>query len=86
MELFADAVLDLLNLRREEFDGVAADGTDHVVMVAPVQAVLIAGDAVVKLNHRGQAALSKELESAINSGVSDCGVAFLDQAMQFFGR
>jgi hypothetical protein len=84
VELFANAVFDFFQFRGKEFDGVAADGTDHVVMVTPVKAVFIAGDAVVEFNHGGQAALSKELERAIDGGVSDGGIVSLDQTVQFF--
>ncbi|HWA96151.1 MAG TPA: hypothetical protein VG844_16245 [Terracidiphilus sp.] len=84
-EFFTDAGLNCLDLRREEFDGVATGGADHVVMGAPVKAVLVARHAIVKFNFGGQSTLGKQLERAVHGGVADAGIFRFDKAVQFFG-
>ena len=60
-------------------------GADHVVMAAAVVLVLVAGDAVVKGDFAGQAALGQQLQRAVDGGVADAGVFFLHQAVKFVG-
>ena len=52
-------------------------------MAATVVLVLVARDAVVKGNFAGQSALGQQLERAVDRGVADAGVFFLNQAVQF---
>jgi hypothetical protein len=52
----ADLLLQLADFRRKELDRTAAIGANHVVMVATVVLMLVAGDAVMESNFAGQAA------------------------------
>ena len=54
-------------------------------MAAPVVLVLVAGDAVVEGDFAGQAALRQQFQRAVDGGVSDAGIIFLHQAVQFVG-
>ena len=81
----ADFLLELADLLGKEFDRTATVGADHVVMAATVVLVLVAGDAVVEGNFAGQAAFGEQLESAVDGGVADAGVFFLDKAMKLIG-
>jgi len=83
--LAPDLLLDFPHLGRKEFHGRAALCADHVVMAAALVLVLVAGDAVVKSDFAGEAALGEKLERAINGGESDARVLFLDQPVQFVG-
>ena len=55
------------------------------MMAAAVVLVLVAGNAVVEGDFAGQAAFGEELQSAIDGGVADAGVFFLDKSVQFVG-
>jgi len=54
-------------------------------MTATVVLVLVTGNAVVKSDFAGQAALSQQLQRAVDGGVADAGIFFLHQAMEFVG-
>ncbi len=82
----ADFLLKLSNFLRKEFDRTAAFRADHVVMAAAVVLMLIARNAVVKSNFGSEAAFGKKLQRAIDSGVADPGVLFLDETVKFVGR
>ena len=54
-------------------------------MAAAVVLVFEARDAVVKGDFAGQSALGKKFERAIDRGIADASVFFLDEAVQFIG-
>jgi hypothetical protein len=83
MVLAADLLLQPANLGREELDGAAASGANHVVVAAAVVLVLEAGDTVMKGNLARQAAGSQQLEGTINRRDADVGVLLLYQTVQF---
>lgn len=83
--LAPDLLLEFADFLREKFDGTAALRADHVVMAATVVLVFVAGDAVVEGDFAGQAALGEKFQRAVNSGVTDAGILFLDQAVKFVG-
>lgn len=78
-------LLEPLNFWREEFDGAAAFGADHVVMTTAVVLVLVPGDTVLELNRAGQSTLSQKLQRAIDGCKPDPGVALPHKAVQFIG-
>ena len=79
----ADFLLQYADLGREELNGTAAIGANHVVMATPVVLMLVTGDAVMEGDFAGQAALGKQFQGAVYGGVSDTGVFLLHQAMEF---
>ena len=84
--LAADLLLKLIDFLTKELDGAAAIRADHVMMAATVVLVLVASDAVVEGDFARQAALGKKLEGAINSGVANARVFFLNESVKFVGR
>lgn len=83
MESLSGALLDLLNLGGKELDGIAAHRADHVVMVAPIEAMFESSYSIAKLNLGSQTALSEEPKRAIDGRVADGGLLLLNQMMQF---
>ena len=81
----SDLLLEVADFRGEEFDRTAAIGAHHVVMAAAIVLVLVAGNAVMKSNFAGQAALRQELQGAVDGGVADMSVFFLNEAMKLVG-
>jgi hypothetical protein len=81
-----DLTLELADFLGEKFNRVAALGAHHVVMAAPVVLVLVTGDAVVEGHFAGQATLGQQFQRAVDGGVANAGVFFLNQAMEFVGR
>lgn len=81
-----DFLLQMAHLRRKEFDRTATIRAHHVVMTTAVVLMLIAGDSVVKGYLAGQTAFRQQLQGSINGGISDAGIFFLHQAMQFISR
>src|SRR6185369_238353 len=76
----------LVDLRREKLDRRIALRTDHVVMVAAIELVLIARHAVRKRNGAGQATFRQQLERAVNRGKANLGVFLADEAEKLVGR
>ena len=85
MVFAADVFFDFPDFGREEFHRRSALGAHHVVMAAAVVLVFVAGNAVVEGDFAGESALGEEFQSAINSGVADAGVFFLDETVKFVG-
>ena len=54
-------------------------------MAAAVVLVFVARDAVVEGDFAGESAFGQEFQRAIDSGVADAGVFFLDEAVKFVG-
>ena len=81
----SDFLLQLVHFMGKEFHRTAAFGADHMVMAAPVVLVLVAGNAIVESDFAGQSALGEQFESAVDGGIADAGVLFLDEAVQFVG-
>src|SRR5205085_1073593 len=77
MMLAPNLLFEFANFRREKFDRRAALGAHHVVMAAAIVLMLVAGDSVVERHFAGQAAISKQLQRAINGSESDVPVFFL---------
>ena len=75
----------LVDFRREKLDGRIALRTDHVMVVAAIELVLIARHAVRKRNGAGQAALRQQFERAVNRGEADLGVFLAHKAEKFVG-
>jgi hypothetical protein len=57
-----------------------------MVMAAPVVLMLVAGDAIVKCNLAGQAAIGEQFESAVHGGEPDVRVFLLYQLIEFVSR
>src|SRR6266403_400190 len=74
-----DLLLQLTDLRRKKLNRCAALRADHVVVVAAVELVFIAGHAIRKRNHAGQPALGQQLERAIDGGKTDLAVLLTHQ-------
>jgi len=55
-------------------------------MAAAVVLMFVTGDAVVEGDLAGQSALGQQLESAVDGGVADAGIFFLNEAVKFVGR
>ena len=83
--LLSNLLLEFADFLRKELNRTAAFGADHVVMAAAVVLMLVASNAVVKGNLAGESTLGEKLQSAINGGVADAGVFFLDEAVEFIG-
>ena len=55
-------------------------------MAAAIVLVLVAGDAIVEGDFAGQAAFGQQFQRAVDGGVADAGIFFLDETVQFLGR
>ena len=55
-------------------------------MAAAVVLVLVTGDAVVEGHFAGEPAFGQQFQGAIDGGVADAGVFFLNQAVKLVGR
>jgi len=83
MMLAADFLFDLSDFLGEKLDRRTAFGADHVVMIAAVVLMLVAGDAVVEGDLAGQSASGEKFQSSVDGGETDARIGLLDQAMQF---
>jgi len=83
--LAANLLLDMVDFLRKKFHRTAALGANHMVMTAAVVLMFESGNAVVEGDFAGQSAFGEQFERAINGGVSDAGVLFLHQAVEFVG-
>lgn len=83
--LAANFLFELADFGREEFHRTAASSAYHVMVAAAVVLVLVAGNAVMKRDFTGEAALSQKFQRAVDGGVADTGIFLLDEAMQFVG-
>jgi hypothetical protein len=81
----ANFLLELTDFRRKEFHRTSTLGANHVVVAAAVVLMLVPGDAVVERYFAGQATLGQQLQGSIDRGVTDPGVFFLHEAVQFIG-
>ena len=70
----ADVFFQLPYFGRKEFNRDSAVGTNHVVVAAAVELVLVAGNAIVEGNFTGKAAFGQQFQSAIHSGEPDLGI------------
>jgi hypothetical protein len=85
--MFASNLLfELSHFRREKLHRGAALRTHHVMMTAPVVLMLVAGDAIMKRDFAGQAAVSQQFERPVYGGESDVRVFFLYELTEFVGR
>ena len=81
----ADLLLELADFLGKELDGTAATGAHHVVMAAAIVLVLVARDSVVEGDFAGQAAFGQQLQRAVDGGIADACIFFLDKSVQFVG-
>ena len=84
-ELSTNSALNLFKFRHKELNGIAASRANHVMVRSAVQAELVAGYPIVKIDLIGEAALCQELESTINSRIADAGIALPHKPVQLFG-
>jgi hypothetical protein len=84
LKLFAHATLHGFHLSGKELDGITANSADHMVMVAAMEAMLVAGNAIAEFNLRGQPAVGKEFQGTVHSGVADSWVVLFHEAVQIF--
>ena len=70
----------------EEFDGLAAIGADQVVVMRVLVVVLVARAPVAEAHGARQSRIGQNLERAIDGGLTDFGVFFLDQPVEVFAR
>jgi hypothetical protein len=61
MVFASDFLLKLADLLREELDGTATIGTNHMVMAAPVVLMFVPRNSVVKGHLAGQPAFGEKL-------------------------
>ena len=81
-----DHMLNAVHLRRKKFHRTAAPGAHHVMVATAVVLALIAGDAVMKCHHAGQAAIGQQLERAIDRRETNLRIFLSHQLVQFVGR
>ncbi len=81
----ADFALDALDFRREELHRSAALCAHHVMVIAAIVLMLVAGNAVVERNLAGQTAFGQQLERAVYRGEADAFVLLLYQPIEFVG-
>jgi hypothetical protein len=81
----ADFLFEPVDFLRKEFHRTAALGANHVMVAAAIVLMFEAGNAVMKGDFAGQSAFGEQFERAVDGGVSDAGVLFLHQAMEFVG-
>lgn len=86
VEPLPDTLLNLFDLWRKEFDGIAACHTDHMMMITPVEAVFESGDSIAELQFGGQAALNKKPECAVYGRIANRGLSLQNQIVQFLRR
>jgi hypothetical protein len=81
-ELLANPALDVLKLGRKKLDRIATCGANHVMVRPTVQAEFVARHSILELDLIGEAALRQELEGAVNSRITDAGIALPHKPMQ----
>jgi hypothetical protein len=84
-EFSADGALHLFQLRGEELDRVATRSAHHVMVRSPIQAELVARDAVVKIDFVGKSALGQQLDGPVDSRVANAWIALFDNAVEILG-
>src|SRR2546422_10764776 len=77
--LASDLLFKAVDFGRKKFHRTAAFRAHHVMVAAAVVLVLVAGEAIMKSDFAGPAALGQQLERAINRGKTDLGVLLLHQ-------
>jgi len=82
----ANLALDAFHLAGEEFNRAAALGANHVMVVAAVVLVLVAGDAVIESNFACQAAVGEKLERAVDGSEADTLVFFAHETKKLVRR
>src|SRR5215469_16224990 len=78
-------LLDALHALVLELNNAAAALADEMVVMALLVDYLVAPLSVVEMSLRDQLALLEQLQSAVNGGVADVGVDFLDLGVQLLG-
>ena len=73
---------DALDVGGEKFDRAAALGTDHVMMVAAIVLMLVAGDAIVEGDFAGQAAFGQKLQRAVYRRKADALILLAHQTVE----
>ena len=82
MELVTNATLHLLKFRREEFNGIAARGADHMVVGSTIEAVFVSHYPVLKIHFERQATLSEQLQRSIDGRIPNGRILLFDKPMQ----
>src|SRR4030067_2547849 len=82
--LSRDILLELFNLGVFKFDDGAALSADQVIMVSLSCVVFVSRKSVFKPALLGHSCSGQELERPVHGRITDAGIRFLHQAMQFF--
>jgi hypothetical protein len=82
-KLASDPTLHFFQLRREEFNRIAARCAHHMMMSAAVQALLVTHHSIAKIDLESQSTLAQELERSIDRRVTDAGIFLLNEEMEF---
>ena len=75
-------VLNRFQFSREEFNHLAAFGTDHVVMVLMFVIVFVVRAAITKPDFTREAGVGQQFKRAIYGRMTDARIFFLDQAVK----
>ena len=81
----ANLLLEHADFLAEKFDRTSALGANHVMVAAAVVLMLVAGDPVVEGDFAGQSAFGEKFQRAVNGGVADTRVFFLNKTMKLIG-
>jgi len=80
-ELFGRSVLDGLDLRIQEFYRGSALHTDHVIVMGMVEKMLVASDAIGKVDFSSQTTIREKFHGPIHSGIANPRILALDDAI-----
>lgn len=83
VEFAPNGLLHGFDFRREKLHRLAAGCANHMVVAAPVEQLLIAGNTVSEGDLGGESTLGEELERAIDGCEADLRILFFNQAVQF---
>ena len=79
-------ILDGFEFGRVEFDGLSAQGADHVVVMRVFVVVFVARAPVAEAHFARQPGLDQQFERAIDGRMPDARVGLLDQLVEVFAR
>ena len=83
-EFVRHLILQSFDLRRNEFDHLAAFGTDHMIVMLVFEVVFVIGLVVAKANFTSEPGFGEQLEGAIDRRVADRRILLLDEPVQIF--
>src|SRR5882762_1012429 len=77
-------VLNRLELCGKKLNDAATPGTDHMIVMLMLVVMFVMRDAVAKADFARQACFGQKFQGAIDSGLADSWILFLNQTVKIF--